>query len=192
MAQRTYEGDPIDATMDHLAERDLDEEAENVEVPSEETHEGKISTEYGFLNDETLSKKEKVERLWRRSDYDYDEYGSVSTFYTEAVSPVLDVTKAHVSNVVKALEEDCTDEEETETESEQKNDESQEDLETGGFEDVGNDVPEQSEVYSREEIEHDVLKPLVFAQEFASGDELEALEEAEELVQVLLNRGDQA
>lgn len=65
MAQRTYEGDPIDATMDHLAERDLDEEAENVEVPSEETHEGKISTEYGFLNDETLSKKEKVERLWR-------------------------------------------------------------------------------------------------------------------------------
>jgi len=191
MAQRTYEGDPIDGTMQHLAERDLDEEAEDVEVPSDETHEGGISTEYGFLDHDTLSKAEKVERLWRRSDYDFDQHGSSVEFYEETVSPVLDVSKPHTFEVVRELEANGSDEEETESESEQQNDENQEDVETDGLEEVGDGGPEQSERYSREEIEHSVLKPLVFAQEFASGDELDALEEAEELVEILLNKGDQ-
>jgi hypothetical protein len=191
MAQRTYEGDPIDGTMQHLAERDLNKEAEDVEVPSDESHEGGISTEYGFLDDETLSKAEKVERLWRRSDYDFDQHGSSVEFYEETVSPVLHVSKPHTFEVVRELKRD-SDGERTENQSEQQNDESQEEVGTDSLEDVGTDVLEQSEVYSREEIEHGVLKPLVFAQEFASGDELEALEEAEELVEILLNKGDQA
>lgn len=191
MAQRSYEGDPIDGTIQHLAERDFDEEAEGVEVPSEETHNGDISTEYGFLDDDELSKREKVERLWRQSDCDYDEWGSLSTFYTETVAPVLDVSQVYCSSVVGELEANDSESEETNQESEQQYDETQGtvEVETDGLEDDDDDI-EQGEMYSRQEIKHDVLKPLVFAEKFASGDELEALQEAEELVEVLLNKGD--
>jgi hypothetical protein len=191
MAQRTYEGDPIDSTMQHFAERDFDEEAEEAEVPSEGTEKGDISTEYGFLDDDDLSKREKVERLWQRSDCDYDEWGSLSTFYTETVAPVLDVSQPYCSSVVGELEANDSESEETNQESEQQYDQTQGtvEIETDGLEEDDDDI-EQGEMYSREQIKHDVLKPLVFAKKFASGDELEALQEAEELIEVLLNKGD--
>lgn len=193
MTQRTYEGDPIDGTMKHISERDLDEEAEDVDVPQDKQYEGDVSTEYGFLDDDDLSKKEKVERLWRRSDYKYDERGSVRAFYEETVSPVFEISEAYLSTVVKEVEE---------SESEGGTDSIDEETEVDGeeSESLSNSTDESDEsrveqvdreIYSREQIEHDVLKPLIFAQKFASGEELEALEEAEELVEVLLNKGDQ-
>jgi hypothetical protein len=193
MAQRTYEGEPIDGTMKHISERDLDEEAEDVDVPQDDQYEGDVSTEYGFLDDDDLSKKEKVERLWRRSDYKYDERGSVRAFYEETVSPVLEISEAYMSTVVKEVEESKSDggidsvEEETEVDGEEPESAS------NSTDESGESRVEQvdREIYSREQIEHDVLKPLIFAQKFASGEELEALEEAEELVEVLLNKGDQ-
>lgn len=45
-------------------------------------------------------------------------------------------------------------------------------------------------VNARIEIEHDVLKPAVFAKKFAEGDEQKDLKQAEELIKILLNRGD--
>lgn len=192
MAQRTYDGDPIDSTMQHFAERDFDKETEGVEVPSEGTDKGGISTEYGFLNDDDLSKRQKVERLWQRSDCDYDEWGSLSTFYAETVAPVLDVSQAYCSQVVGELEEDGSEAKETKQESEQQYDETQEsvEVEVDGVEEDDDDIG-QGEMYSREEIKHNVLKPLVFAKTFASGDKLEALQEAEELVEILLDKGDE-
>lgn len=44
MSKRKYEDPALDGTMEHLAERDLDEKAEGVEVPCDDTHEGDIST----------------------------------------------------------------------------------------------------------------------------------------------------
>lgn len=191
MGEATYEGEPIDATMQHISERDLDEESENVEVPQDKQYEGDVSTEYGFLDDDDLSKKEKVQRLWKRSNYKYDERGSVRAFYEETVSPVLEVSEAYMSTVVKEIEESESDdgvdsvEEETEVDGEEPESAANSTQESDEVQQVG------EEIYSREEIEHDVLKPLIFAQKFASGEELEALEEAEELVEVLLNKGGQ-
>lgn len=190
MGEATYEGDPIDATMQHISERDLDEESENVEVPQDKQYEGDVSTEYGFLNDDDLSKKEKVQRLWQRSDYEYDERGSVRAFYEETVSPVLEISEAYMSTVVKEVEE---------SESDGGTDSVEEEVEDGEEAESTVDSTDESdevqqvdeEIYSREQIEHDVLKPLIFAQKFASGEELEVLEEAEELVEVLLNKGGQ-
>jgi hypothetical protein len=193
MAQRTYEGDPIDATMQHISERDLEEEAEDVDVPQDKQYEGDVSTEYGFLDDDDLSKKEKVERLWRRSDYKYDERGSVRAFYEETVSPVLEISEAYLSTVVKEVEESESEggtdsiDEETEVDGE----ESESAINSTDESDESRVEQVDREIYSREEIEHDVLKPLIFAQKFASGEELEALEEAEELVEILLNKGGQ-
>lgn len=192
MAQRTYEGDPIDATMEHISERDLDEEAENVDVPQDDQYEGDICTEYGFLDDNDLSKREKVKRLWRRSDYEYEERGSVREFHKETVSPVLEVSESYLSTVVKEIEESESDggidSIEEEVEMDKKESESVANSTDASVE--GRVEQVDGGIYSREEIEHDVLKPLVFAQKFASGEELEALEEAEELVEVLLNKGD--
>ena len=104
---------------------------------------------------------------------------------------MLDVSQPYCSSVVGELEANDSESEETNQESEQQYDQTQGtvEIETDGFEEDDDDI-EQGEMYSREEIKHDVLKPLVFAKKFASGDELEALQEAEELVEVLLNKGD--
>jgi hypothetical protein len=164
-----------------------------VDVPQDDQYEGDVSTEYGFLDDDDLSKKEKVERLWRRSDYKYDERGSVRAFYEETVSPVLEISEAYLSTVVKEVEESESEggtdsiDEETEVDGE----ESESAINSTDESDESRVEQVDREIYSREEIEHDVLKPLIFAQKFASGEELEALEEAEELVEILLNKGGQ-
>lgn len=189
MAQRTYEGDPIDGTMKHISDRDLDEEAEKVDVPQDDQYEGDISTEYGFLDDDDITKKGKVQRLWKRSDYDYDEWGSFTEFHEEEVAPVLDISRAYSSRVVKDLVGNDS-EENTEK---QDSDEVQEgSVDDSGVEDTTDTTRTESkeQIFTEDEIEHNLLKPLVFAKKFASGDELEALEEAEELVEVLLNKGD--
>lgn len=184
MPSREYDGPAIDDTMEHIAERDFDKEAENVEVPQESSQSGSISTEYGFLDSDELTKREKVERLWQRSEYDYSEYGSVTQFYEETVSPVLDVSKAYVSDIVGELEgaeaeDDLAD-----------NTENAEEEHENCTEDRGNSVSEcyTEAIYTREEIEHNLLKPIVFAKKFAEGKEAEALEEAEELVNILIDR----
>lgn len=194
MAEATYEGDPIDATMQHIAERDLDEKSENVEVPQDKQYEGDLSTEYGFLDNDDLSKKEKVRRLWRRSDYEYDERGSLREFYEETVSPVLEISEAYLSTVVKEIEDSESDGGTDSIDEEVEVDEEESESVANSSDGYDESRVEQvdGDIYSREEIEHDVLKPLVFAQKFASGDELEALEEAEELVEVMLKKGDQA
>jgi hypothetical protein len=189
MVQRTYEGDPIDGTMKHISDRDLDEEAEKVDVPQDDQYQGEVSAEYGFLTDENISKKEKVQRLWKRSDYDYDEWGSLTEFYEEDVSPVLDISQDYTSRAVRKLVENGS---EGNTE-EQDSDEVQEgSVDDSGVEDTTDTTRTESkeQIFTEDEIEHNLLKPLVFAKKFASGDELEALEEAEELVEVLLNKGD--
>lgn len=195
MAQRTYEGEPIDGTMEHISERDLDEEAEDVDVPQDDQYEGEVSAEYGFLTDDSISKKEKVQRLWKRSDYDYDEWGSITKFHEEEVAPVLDVNRSHANNAIINLVQsesgDSTDEDDTEKDD--SGEVQEESVDESDVEDTTDTTRTESKerVFSEAEIEHDVLKPLVFAQKFASGEELEALEEAEELVEVLLNKGDQ-
>jgi hypothetical protein len=195
MAQRTYEGEPIDGTMKHISERDLEEEAEDVDVPQDDQYEGEVSAEYGFLTDDNISKKEKVQRLWERSDYDYDEWGSITEFYEEKIAPVLDVNRSYVNSAIKDLVQsesgDGTDE--NNTDGDDSGEVQEESVDESDVEDATDTTRTESKerVFSEAEIEHDVLKPLVFAQKFASGEELEALQEAEELVEVLLNKGDQ-
>jgi hypothetical protein len=188
MAQRTYEGDPIDGTMKHISERDLDEEAEDVDVPQDDQYEGEVSAEYGFLDSDDLTKKEKVQRLWKRSDYDYDEWGSLTKFHEEEVAPVLDISRDYTSSVVGELVENDGGDSVEEGDSGEVQEES---VDESDVEDTTDTTRTESNerTFSEAEIEHDVLKPLVFAQSFADGKELEALEEAEDLVRVLLNKG---
>jgi hypothetical protein len=188
MAQRTYEGDPIDGTMKHISERDLDEEAEDVDVPQDDQYEGEVSAEYGFLDSDDLTKKEKVQRLWKRSDYDYDEWGSLTKFHEEEVAPVLDISRDYTSSVVGELVENDGGDSVEEVDSGEVQEES---VDESDAEDTTDTTRTESNerTFSEAEIEHDVLKPLVFAQSFADGKELEALEEAEDLVRVLLNKG---
>lgn len=195
MAQRTYEGDPIDGTMKHISERDLEEEAEDVDVPQDNQYEGEVSAEYGFLTDDNISKKEKVQRLWKRSDYDYDEWGSLTKFHEEKIAPVLDVNRSYANSAIKDLVQsesgDSTDEDDTEKDDSGEVQEGSTD-DSGVADTTDTTRTESNErTFSEAEIEHNLLKPLVFAKKFASGDELEALHEAEELVEVLLNKGDQ-
>jgi hypothetical protein len=188
MAQRTYEGDPIDGTMKHISERDLGEEAEDVDVPQDDQYEGEVSAEYGFLDSDDLTKKEKVQRLWKRSDYDYDEWGSLTKFHEEEVAPVLDISRDYTSSVVGELVENDGGDSVEEVDSGEVQEES---VDESDAEDTTDTTRTESNerTFSEAEIEHDVLKPLVFAQSFADGKELEALEEAEDLVRVLLNKG---
>jgi hypothetical protein len=48
---------------------------------------------------------------------------------------------------------------------------------------------EDEEVYTRSHIEHDLLKPLVFARRSATGERETILSEAEELVNIMLEKG---
>jgi hypothetical protein len=172
MAQRTYDGPALDGTMEHITERDLDEEAENVDVPQDDQHVGDVSTDFGFLDDDSTSKKEKVQKLWVRSDYDYEERGSLRDFYESEVSPVLDVSEAYCCQAVGELEKSSDEDGEQEL-----TDVDSEDSSDGSTE----------QMFTRSEIEHNILKPVVFAKRFAEGDEQDALEEAEELIKILLD-----
>lgn len=61
MPKRAYDGSPLDGTMKHIAERNLEAEAEKLEVPDEDSPEGDETTE--FTAGGLLTKKQKVAKI---------------------------------------------------------------------------------------------------------------------------------
>lgn len=57
MSKRKYKGDPIDGTMTHITERDLEDLEENVEEPGQNTTEGDMSS---TVHTDLLTKKQKI------------------------------------------------------------------------------------------------------------------------------------
>lgn len=71
------------------------------------------------------------------------------------------------------------------SDEESQNEETEDESEETKLEETTDD----EEFYSRSHIEHDLLKPLVFARRSATGEREKILSEAEELVNIMLKKG---
>ncbi len=94
MAERRYEGDPLDGTMEYITEKDLDEKSERLESPADEHSEGELQATDALSP--TLTKGQKIAKVCA-------ETGITDTgeLYQEIEdNRGFDVSQSYVSNVL--------------------------------------------------------------------------------------------
>jgi ElaB/YqjD/DUF883 family membrane-anchored ribosome-binding protein len=210
MAKNTYEGPALDSTYNHIAERERDFEdiEETTDVPQEALENGELTSDFGFIENDDLTKKEKVKKLYEKRQYtDYKAlYGDISVLG-------VDVTKTYINKIFKSLQEEENQEDEKE-EIEELRTEIKGDIENLAkgtkeeFEKLRNQQNEEIEELRTEikdelnlisemeavenekipvkEVETRILEPLRLAKGFCSREERQALESVEEhIIKVL-------
>ena len=94
MAERRYEGDPLDGTMEYITEKDLDEKSERLESPADEHSKGELQATDALSP--TLTKGQKIAKVCA-------ETGITDTgeLYQEIEdNRGFDVSQSYVSNVL--------------------------------------------------------------------------------------------
>lgn len=94
MVNRSYEGSPLDGTMDYITEKDFDEESERLDAPSDETSEGDLQTTE--LSSGDLNKGQKIAKVCAETGItDSEELQQEIEENHE-----FDVSKSYIINVV--------------------------------------------------------------------------------------------
>ena len=169
MASASYEGPPLDGTVTYLSEVDFDEIEEKTEAPSDESYEGSEQVTNSDENDSTL---------------ECPECGLKSVYARETKDPKYRCGQCKSEFSETMLMMNQSDEFE-ETESEKDDIEESESEESSVSPTTNNE-----DLYSQSEIKHNILKPIVFAKQFADGDEKNWLEDFEDLVRLMIDEGD--
>jgi DNA repair exonuclease SbcCD ATPase subunit len=210
MAKNTYEGPALDGSYNHISERDRDFEdiEETTDVPQEALENGELTSGFGFVEDDDLTKKEKVKKLYQKRQYtDYKAlYGDISVLG-------VDVTKTYINKIFKNLqeeEENLQEEKEENQEIEDLRTEIKEDIEdlakgtkeefeklqnrqNQEIEDLRTEIKDELNLISDieavenekipvKEVETRILEPLRLAKEFSDREERQALEAVEEQI----------
>jgi len=94
MAERRYDGDPLDGTMEYITEKDFDEKSERLESPADDQTDGNLQTTDSLSS--TLTKGQKIAKVCAET-----EITDTGELYQEIEdSRGFDVSQSYVSNVL--------------------------------------------------------------------------------------------